>query len=323
MPSNQLEQLRDMTTIVADSGDIEAVKIYQPTDATTNPSLVLLAAQKPEYRSIVERAISYAQGYPLAQRKTILIDSLFVFFGIELLRIIPGRVSTEIDASLSFDMKGSIDRARHIIHLYEEHGIPRERILIKLASTWEGIRAAAVLEMENIRCNMTLLFSFIQAVACAEAKVTLISPFVGRVLDWYKKENPGTVYTGETDPGVQLVRKIYTYLKRFSYRTVIMGASFRNKEEVLSLAGCDLLTISPKLLDELSLSTDPVEQKLSKEKAQQSSLEKITITESSFRYLFNEDAMAVEKLSEGIRVFDHHTRELEKFICNEFGVTLY
>lgn len=321
MSLNQLEQLRTMTTIVSDSGDIEAVKAYQPTDATTNPSLVFLAAQKPEYRSIVDRAISYAQSAPPQQRKSLLIDSLFVFFGIELLRIIPGRVSTEIDASLSFDMKGSIDRARHIIHLYEEHGIPRERVLIKLASTWEGIRAAAVLEMENIRCNMTLLFSFAQAIACAEAKVTLISPFVGRVLDWYKKQNPGTTYTAETDPGIILVRKIYTYLKHFCYKTVIMGASFRNKDEVLALAGCDLLTISPKLLDELSLSTDPVEQKLSKETAHLASLEKVTITEPSFRYLLNDDAMAVEKLAEGIRTFDRDTRKLESYISTEFRVS--
>jgi len=306
MPS-QLEQLRSMTTIVADTGDFAAIKAYQPVDATTNPSLVFQAAQKPEYRGLIKESI---QGI---DREDLLIDTLFVTFGVELLKIVPGRVSTEVDPTLSFDTQKTIDRVKQIISLYESRGIPRERVLIKLATTWEGVRAAEVLEMEGIHCNMTLIFSLIQAAACMNVKATLISPFVGRVLDWYKKQT-GLEYTGETDPGVALVRNIYNYGKKFGFKTQVMGASFRNKEEIIALAGCDLLTISPKLLDELHQSSHEVVQKLSIEEAHTSDLEKIAISESVFRYLLNEDAMATEKLSDGIRSFAKDTEKLQTFI---------
>jgi len=316
--SSQLEQLRSMTTIVADTGDFGAIKEYQPIDATTNPSLVFQAAQKPEYRDLIKEAIREAnKGKTHDERRSLLIDNLFVNFGIKLLEIVPGRVSTEVDATLSFDTQGSIDRAKHIISLYERNGIPRERVLIKLATTWEGVRAAEVLEMEGIHCNMTLIFSLAQAAACMAAKATLISPFVGRVLDWYKKET-GTTYTGETDPGVILVRGIYNYGKKFGYKTEIMGASFRNKDEIVALAGCDLLTISPKLLDELHQCPSEAPQKLSKETASAADLKKLSLSEPIFRYLFNKDAMAVEKLADGIRNFANDTDKLEAFIAKEF-----
>ncbi len=308
-----------MTVVVADTGDFESIRSFLPRDATTNPTLILQAAQKSEYRPLVQKAISDAsKGLTSSERRKLLIDNLFVNFGLELLKIVPGRVSTEVDATLSFDARGSQERARHIITLYEKAGIPRERILIKLASTWEGIRAAEVLEMEGIHCNMTLLFSLPQAIACADAKATLISPFVGRILDWYKKSNPNVEYTGETDPGVISVRSIYNYYKKFGYKTEVMGASFRNKDEIIALSGCDLLTISPKLLDELSNSSELLEQKLSIEKATESSIEKISLNESTFRFQFNEDAMAVEKLSEGIRNFAADMKKLEDYIVREF-----
>ena len=320
MPINQLDQLRKMTVVVSDSSDFDVIKNFHPTDATTNPTLVYQAAVKPEYRPLVERAMADAsRGKTAALRRSLLIDTLFVLFGVELLKIIPGRVSTEVEASLSFDTKGSIERAVQIVGLYEQHGIPRERVLIKLASTLEGIRAAEVLEMVGIHCNMTLMFSLAQAAACAEANVTLISPFVGRILDWHKSRNPAVAYTSANDPGIAVVRTIYQYFKKFGYKTAIMGASFRNKEQVLALAGCDLLTVSPKLLEELCQSTDPVERKLAHDMDFPADLQKIPTSESQFRYLLNEDQMATEKLSEGIRLFAHDTQKLVDHLSQEFG----
>ena len=320
MPMNQLDQLRKMTVVVSDSSDFDIIKSYNPIDATTNPTLVFQAAQKTEYRSLIERAIAEStRGTTPEHRRALLIDTLFVLFGVELLKIIPGRVSTEVEASLSFDTKGSIERAVQIVSLYEQHGIPRERVLIKLASTIEGIRAAEVLEMVGIHCNMTLIFSLVQAAACAEAKVTLVSPFVGRILDWFKKNNPSLSYTAANDPGVLVVKRIYQYLKKFGSKTAIMGASFRNKNEVLALAGCDLLTVSPKFLDELSQSTETVERQLSKEMEMPSDLMKIATSEPHFRFLLNEDQMASEKLSEGIRLFTEDTRKLVAYVWCEFG----
>jgi len=310
--SSQLEQLRSMTTIVADTSDFAAIEMYRPEDATTNPSLVFQAAQKPEYRDLIKKAAQQA-----GADQNLLIDTLFVAFGVELLKIVPGRVSTEVDPSLSFDTQKTIDRTKQIISLYEDQGIPRDRVLIKLATTWEGVRAAEVLEMEGIHCNMTLIFSLIQAAACMNAKATLISPFVGRVLDWYTKTT-GNTYTGETDPGVTLVRNIYNYGKKFGHKTQIMGASFRNKEEIVCLAGCDLLTISPKLLNELHQCSDTVSQQLSQKTADCSALEKMAISESRFKYLLNEDAMATEKLAEGIRSFAKDTEKLKAFISENF-----
>lgn len=308
-----------MTVVVADSGDFDVVKAYTPHDATTNPSLVYQAAQKPEYRYLIDQAIKESKkGTTAEERRCLLIDTLYVLFGVELLKVIPGRVSTEVDASLSFDTKGSIERAVQIIRLYEQYGIPKERVLIKLASTIEGIRAAEVLEMVGIHCNMTLIFSLLQAAACAEANVTLVSPFVGRILDWHKKQNPSATYTPDTDPGVCVVKSIYQYIKKFGFKTVVMGASFRSKEQVLALAGCDLLTVSPKFLDELTSSTDPIEQKLSPDKASKADIQKLSIFEPSFRFLLNEDQMASEKLSEGIRLFAQDSRKLVAYISKEF-----
>jgi transaldolase len=312
---DQLQQLKAMTTIVADTGDIEAIRQFIPTDATTNPSLILAAAQKPEYQYLIKKAITDS-AHIVADQDTVLthiLDQIFVNFGLEILKIVPGRVSTEVDARLSFDTEKSIAKARSLISLYEKAGVPRERILIKLASTWEGVRAAEVLEMEGIHCNMTLLFSLPQAVACAEAKATLISPFVGRILDWYKK-NTGKTYEPEEDPGVTSVQAIYTYLKKFDFRTVVMGASFRNKGEILELAGCDLLTISPQFLQELQSSSETVTRKLSVDTAKQAPVERMHLNESQFRYLFNEDPMAVDKLAEGIRVFAKDAVKLQEYI---------
>jgi transaldolase len=318
MPISQLDQLRKMTTIVADSGDFDAIKAFAASGATTNPSLVFQVAQKPEYRFLIERAMTESRrGVTPEQRRDLLVDALFVLFGVELLKIVPGRVSTEVDAALSFDTKASIERAVQLISLYERYGIPRERVLIKLAATPEGVRAAEVLEMVGIHCNMTLVFSLVQAAACAEVNATLVSPFVGRVLDWHRARYPNTAFTAETDPGVALVRSIYRYFKAFGLKTVVMGASFRNKEEVLALAGCDLLTVSPKLLEELSASTDPVPQRLVATAT--SDLHKLPTTEPSFRFLLNEDQMASEKLSEGIRGFCEASRSLVKYISSEFG----
>lgn len=306
---DRLEQLKKMTIVVSDTGDIDSIKQYRPTDATTNPSLILAAAQKAEYRHLIDEAKEYAKG-----DKVLLMDKLFVLFGREILNIVPGRVSTEVDARLSFDVEGSIEKAKTLIALYAEMGIPKERILIKLASTWEGALAAKALEQEGIHCNMTLLFSMAQAIVCAEAKATLISPFVGRILDWYKKNEPAKAGTGDQDPGVVSVKEIYNYYKKFGYKTEVMGASFRNIEEILELAGCDLLTISPQLLQELQESSETVERKLSAEDAKSSTLTKIDIDEPTFRWMLNQDPMATDKLAEGIRKFGEDYQKLEKLI---------
>lgn len=309
MSVNQLDQLKQITTVVADTGDFESMKIYQPQDATTNPSLILQAAAKPEYRHLVEQAVNELKGAPLDA----VMDRILILFGLEILKIVPGRVSTEVDARLSFDTAGTIVKARQLISAYETEGHSRDRVLIKIASTWEGIKAAEVLEKEGIHCNLTLLFSFAQAVACAEAGVQLISPFVGRILDWYKA-NSGKDYDGESDPGVISVRKIYNYYKKFGYQTEVMGASFRNKSEILALAGCDLLTISPSLLAELKQSSDPVIPKMTPAEAAKSDFTKLHLDEKTFRFMLNEDAMATEKTAQGIRNFAADIVKLEKLV---------
>ncbi|RPJ35719.1 MAG: transaldolase [Verrucomicrobiaceae bacterium] len=306
---NQLDQLKQLTTVVADTGDFESMKIYQPQDATTNPSLILQAAAKPEYRHLVGQAVKENAGAGMDA----ILDRILILFGLEILRIVPGRVSTEVDARLSFDTEGTIAKARHLIAAYEKEGQPRERILIKIASTWEGIKAAEVLEKEGIRCNLTLLFSFAQAVACAEAGVRLISPFVGRILDWHKAAT-GKDYDAENDPGVLSVRRIYHYYKKHGYQTEVMGASFRNKGEILALAGCDLLTISPGLLGELQASTETVIPHLTPAEAAQSGDPKISLDEKAFRYALNEDAMATEKTAQGIRNFAADIVKLEALV---------
>jgi len=311
----QLEQLKKFTKVVSDTGDFESIKEYAPLDATTNPSLILKAVGLPDYMHLMDEAIKAAGAGSSSGQ---VINRLLVAFGLEILKIVPGRVSSEVDARLSFDRDGSIAVAREIIGLYEKAGISRERILIKVASTWEGIKAAEQLQKEGINCNLTLLFSFPQAVACAEAGVRLISPFVGRILDWYKK-NTGQTYAGHEDPGVTSVTKIYAYYKKFGYQTEVMGASFRNKDEILELAGCDLLTISPALLRELKASTDPVVRKLNPDDARDADLKKITFDEKSFRFALNEDAMATEKTAEGIRVFSADIVKLEQLIAQKRG----
>ena len=313
---NQLEQLKKITKVVADTGDFAALKEYAPQDATTNPTLILKAAQMAEYKSLVEKAIadnrkSGASGKRLVSQT---LDYLLVLFGLEILKIIPGRVSTETDASLSFDSEGLVNKAHHFISLYEKNGIAKERILIKIATTWEGIRAAEILQNEGINCNMTLLFSLPQAVACAEARARLISPFVGRILDWFKAKT-GKDFAPAEDPGVVSVKEIYAYYKKFGHSTEVMGASFRNVGEILELAGCDLLTISPNLLAELKNSHAPVERKLSPAIAKESDIARLELDEKKFRYLLNEDAMATEKTAEGIRNFAADTVKLEKYIA--------
>ena len=312
---NKLDQLRTMTTIVSDTGDIESIKQYRPIDATTNPSLILSAVQKPEYHYLIEEAVRYAQekkGQSNQSLTSLLIDKLFVIVGAEILKIVPGRVSTEVDARLSFDVKGSIEKAKFLISLYEEMGIERERVLIKLASTWEGGIAAAELEKQGIHCNMTLLFSLPQAIHCAENKATLISPFVGRILDWYKQHDKRDGYLPAEDPGVQSVTEIYDYFKKFDYKTVVMGASFRNKEEILELAGCDFLTIAPSLLQELTDAEGLVIRKLDPATAKTKEISKIPMDEKTFRLMLNDNPMATEKLAEGIRNFTKAIVELEK-----------
>jgi len=317
---NKLEQLKTMTTIVADTGDIDSIKHYHPTDATTNPSLILQASQQKQYAPLIEEAVHFAKAKATSneQTKRLLLDKLFVNFGAEILKFIPGRVSTEVDARLSFDTEGSIEMAHTLIKLYEEMGVDRERVLIKLASTWEGINAARVLENEGIHCNMTLLFSLAQAVECAEAGATLISPFVGRILDWFKKSEGLDSYPPEKDPGVVSVTQIYTYFKKFDYSTEVMGASFRNKEEVLELAGCDLLTISPKLLEEIKNEKGKIHRKLDAEIARKQDIEPIPTGEKHFRWLMNENAMATEKLAEGIRNFAKDGLKLEKMVLENY-----
>jgi transaldolase len=312
---NLIESLKRYTTVVADTGDFEAIAEYQPQDATTNPSLLFQAAQKPQYEHLVNDALHYAIDFPgdRAARTEAFMDKLLVNFGTEILKIIPGRVSNEVDASLSFDVQGSLAKARRLIGMYKDAGIGRDRILIKLASTWEGIRAAEQLEREGIHCNLTLLFSFAQAVACAEAGVTLISPFVGRIYDWYKKERGGDLPADE-DPGVASVTRIYHYFKKFGYKTQIMGASFRKVDQIVRLAGCDLLTISPDLLKQMEKTEGEVTRRLSVKSAKASDAAKIHLDEKTFRWMHNEDAMAVEKLSEGIRKFHADTRKLEQYV---------
>lgn len=311
---NLLDSLKRYTTVVADTGDIDAIAAYKPQDATTNPSLLYHAAQMPRYQHLVEAALQEAGKVSgdQAARAAAFMDALFVGFGREILKIVPGRVSTEVDASLSFDTEGTVAKARRLIGLYEQAGVDRNRILIKVASTWEGIRAAELLEREGIHCNLTLLFSFAQAVACAEAGVTLISPFVGRIYDWYKKER-GTDIPVDADPGVESVTRIYNYFKKFDYQTQVMGASFRRVAQITHLAGCDLLTISPELLDEMSKTPGEVTRRLSVETAKASAGEKLHLDEKTFRWMHNQDQMAVEKLSDGIRKFYADARKLEQY----------
>ncbi len=314
---NVLAQLKKYTRVVADTGDFEAMRQYLPVDATTNPSLIYASAQNPRYASLVVEAISYAKNHVSeeAGQLALCLDKLAVNFGLEILKIVPGRVSTEVDARLSFDTQGSIDKARQLIRLYEDAGISRERILIKLAATWEGIKAAEVLEQEGIRCNLTLLFSKIQAIACAEARVQLISPFVGRILDWYKNARKVDHIPASEDPGVLSVTEIFHYYKKFGYATEVMGASFRNTGEIMELAGCDLLTIAPGLLGELEQMTDvELPQKLDARQSITMEMEKIHADEKTFRWLLNEDAMATEKLAEGIRKFTVDLIKLENFV---------
>lgn len=315
--SNKLENFKKLTTVVADTGDINSIKQYQPTDATTNPSLIFKAATtQPEYLSLVEEAIEYgkAQAQDFESQKGHIIDKLFVNFGCEILKIVPRRVSTEVDARLSFDIEGSIEKGRKLIKLYEKAGIPKERILIKLASTWEGIKAAEVLQKEGIHCNMTLMFSMPQAIAAAEVNATLISPFVGRIFDWYKKKENVEGYPPAQDPGVKSVTEIYDYYKKFGYHTEIMGASFRNTDQIYELAGCDLLTISPKLLDEMQKADGDVEKKLIPENAKSKEIKKLHMDEKTYRWQLNENQMAVEQLSDGIRKFTADLIKLEEFI---------
>lgn len=321
MAQNQLDQLKAMTVIVVDTGDIETIKAFAPTDATTNPSLILAASQKPQYKHLIESAVenSKAKAKSESERRNLLMEMLFVNFGREILKHIPGRVSTEVDARLSFDVEGSVNKAHRLIKLYEEAGIPRERILIKLASTWEGARAAERLEKEGIHCNMTLLFSLPQAIASADAKATLISPFVGRILDWYKKNEGKGGYAPAEDPGVKSVTEIYNYFKKFTYKTQIMGASFRNADEIRELAGCDLLTISPQLLDELSKSSAALRRKLDPEQSKNLPIQKLTLDEKTFRLMLNDNAMATEKLSEGIRKFAEDAIKLEEGIIKQYS----
>jgi transaldolase len=315
---NQLEQLKKFTKVVADTADFESIKDFKPQDATTNPSLVYAATQKPEYAHLLEEVLADRKKSGLSGHEQIedICDHLLVQFGCDILQIVPGRVSTETDARLSFDVEGSIKKARRLIQLYEERKIPRERVLIKIASTWEGLNAAEQLQKEGIRCNLTLLFSLPQAVRAAEAKVQLISPFVGRIYDWYKKEMKRD-FAGAEDPGVQSVAEIYTYYKKFDIGTEVMGASFRNAGQIRELAGCDALTISPELMKELSESIEPLERKLDPEKAKQAKIEKLKLDEKTFRYLLNENAMATEKTAEGIRKFAADVVKLEKLVASK------
>lgn len=318
---NQLQQLRRHTTVVADSGDIEAIARYRPTDATTNPSLILAAASQDAYRHLVEDAIRFgnAQHGTAGERLDAAMDKLAVNFGVEILRIVPGRVSTEVDARLSFDVPASLARARRLIALYEAAGIDRARVLIKLASTWEGIATARALEQEGIRCNLTLLFCLAQAVACAEAGVRLISPFVGRITDWHRQRDGVAAYAPENDPGVRSVTAIFNYFKKFAHDTEIMGASFRTTGQVTALAGCDLLTIAPTLLAELETREEPLPLRLDPAVAATLDIARLELTESRFRWLLNEDAMATEKLAEGIRRFAVDAIELERLIAQRTG----
>ncbi len=312
--TSQLESLRKHSVVVADTGDIDAIARWKPQDATTNPSLLLAAARDARYRHLVEDAVARAKGDAEAA-----MEGLFVNFGREILGHIAGRVSTEADARLSFDTEGTIAKARRLIALYERSGVQRERVLIKIASTWEGIRAAERLEREGIRCNMTLLFSFAQAVACAEAGVTLISPFVGRIFDWHRQSRKVDDIAIEEDPGVASVARIYSYYKKFGYATQVMGASFRKAGQILALAGCDLLTIAPDLLEQLAAAQGEIPRRLSAQAAMRAEIERIALDEKAYRWMHNEDAMAVEKLAEGIRKFDADARKLEQLAASLVG----
>jgi len=311
-----LDSLKSMTTVVADTGDFEAIKLYKPTDATTNPSLVYKAAAMPQYKHLLDDAVAYAKRNSSSDGQAVemALDKVAVNFGVEILNEVERYVSTEIDARLSFDTEGTVAKGRELIRMYEEAGISKERVLLKIASTWEGIEAARILEAEGCRCNLTLLFSFAQAVACAEAGVFLISPFVGRIFDWYKKADGVDNYGFDDDPGVKSVRRIYAYYKKYGYKTVVMGASFRNSDEIKALAGCDLLTISPALLDEMSKDEHEIAQILSQDYAAQCNDAKLELDEKAFRWMLNEDAMATEKLAEGIRGFTADLIKLEDMI---------
>jgi transaldolase len=315
MSANALEQLKKFTTVVADTGDFASMKAYAPQDATTNPTLIEKATEMPAYLALLDKAVAEGKGGAGSQeeRAKAIIDRLLILFGCEILKIVPGRVSTEVDARLSFDVEATAAKARHLIGMYKAAGIDRERILIKIAATWEGSQAAKIVQKEGIQCNLTLMFSLPQAVACAEAGARLISPFVGRIYDWFKKST-GKEYVGAEDPGVKSVRQIYAYYKKFGYATQVMGASFRNMGQILELAGCDLLTISPNFLGELQSSSVAVVQKLDVAEAKKDPISKLLLDEKSFRFLLNEDAMATEKLAEGIRLFSADIVKLEKKI---------
>ncbi len=315
---NQLEQLKKFTKVVADTADFESIKDFKPEDATTNPSLVYAATQKDQYTHLLDEVLKNRKSSRLSGQAQIedICDHLLVQFGTDILEIVPGRVSTETDARLSYDVEGSINKARRLIQLYQDRKIPRERVLIKIASTWEGLLAAEQLQKEGIRCNLTLMFSLVQAVRAAEAKVQLISPFVGRIYDWYKKEMKRD-YAGPEDPGVQSVTEIYTYYKKFGISTEVMGASFRNTGQIRELAGCDCLTISPELMKELSESSEPLERKLNPEKSKAAKVDKLQLDEKKFRWLLNDNAMAYEKTGEGIRKFAADVVKLEKFVASK------
>jgi transaldolase len=325
MARNLLEQLREMTIVVADTGDIQAIEMFTPRDATTNPSLITAAAQMPQYQSIVDETLKKAReelgkGADASEVVRLAFDRLAISFGLKILQIIPGRVSTEVDARLSYDTEATIAKARYLISQYEAAGIKRDRVLIKIASTWEGIKAAEVLEKEGIHCNLTLLFGIHQAIACAEAGVTLISPFVGRILDWYKKETGRDSYPPAEDPGVLSVTKIYNYYKKFGYHTEVMGASFRNLGEIIELAGCDLLTISPALLNELQSTKGELPRKLDPELAAKADIEKISMDKETFEKMHAEDRMASEKLAEGIAGFTKALEVLEKLLGDRLAL---
>ncbi|BCX08363.1 MAG: transaldolase [Fischerella sp.] len=324
MSKNLLEQLREMTVVVADTGDIQAIEKFKPQDATTNPSLITAAAQMPEYQEIVDQTLLQAKkdlgsGASQAQVVSLAFDRLAVSFGLKILQIIPGRVSTEVDARLSYDTEATVTKARELIAQYEAAGVSRQRILIKIASTWEGIRAAEILEKEGIHCNLTLLFGIHQAIACAEAGVTLISPFVGRILDWYKKETGRDSYPSAEDPGVLSVTKIYNYYKKFGYKTEVMGASFRNIGEITELAGCDLLTISPALLGELQATIGELPCKLDASKASAMAIEKVSMDKATFDKMHTADRMASEKLDEGIKGFTKALESLEQLLAERLA----
>lgn len=316
---NLAESLKKYTIVVADTGDIEAIARHRPQDATTNPSLLYHAAKMPAYRHLVEEAAEEAaeHGGRHEEMAGEFIDRLFVLFGCEILKVVPGRVSTEVAASLSFDTAATVAKARKLISLYETKGVSRERVLIKIASTWEGIRGAEILEKDGIHCNLTLLFSFAQAVACAEAGVTLISPFVGRIYDWYRKEQGGAEISPDQDPGVTSVTRIYNYYKKYGYKTQVMGASFRNLNQIIRLAGCDLLTISPELLEQLERSEGILDRKLDPLKATASNDERLHLDEKTFRWMHNEDAMATENLAAGIRKFNSDAQRLEDYALSQ------